>query len=150
MQIKHRITGAVLFECEAEGLRQHVSEALTRIDGAFDVDANGCWLWRYGLTHCGHARISIANKDYFVHRLTCEMAHGLIPDGLFACHSCGVGHCINPAHLYIGTAADNARDAMRHGRTGKGKRHTPERRAKIAAGVRRALADIREQAALQQ
>lgn len=168
-QIKHRFTGAVLFETEAESLPAHVAEAVERIRDAFDVDANGCWLWRHGLTH-GHARITIKAKRYYVHRLLCELANGPIPSDRLACHSCGVSRCINPAHVYVGTEADNSRDAIRHGQTTRGRRLTVEHREKVAAAMRgrikpaavrqriaasvrafhSALRDLREQAALQE
>jgi hypothetical protein len=35
---------------------------------------------------------------------------GRIPGRLQCLHTCNNGWCVNPAHLYLGTAKDNARD----------------------------------------
>ena len=39
-----------------------------------------------------------------------------IKPGYFACHTCDVPPCVNPDHLYEGTATDNNRDTVRRGR----------------------------------
>lgn len=39
-----------------------------------------------------------------------------IPEGLMICHHCDNPQCINPSHLYAGTAKDNFNDAINRGR----------------------------------
>jgi hypothetical protein len=71
-----------------------------------------CWLWqgsRYGSgRRYGH--ISYKRKQWATHRLAWHLARGDIPDGLHVLHKCDVGHCINPAHLFLGTHQDNMTD----------------------------------------
>jgi hypothetical protein len=39
-----------------------------------------------------------------------------IPDGIKACHTCDNPWCVNPTHIFLGTTADNNRDAISKGR----------------------------------
>lgn len=45
-----------------------------------------------------------------------HMEHGDIPHGLYVLHICDNPICVNPKHLYLGSAADNARDRDSRGR----------------------------------
>ena len=71
-----------------------------------------CWLWIAGKDYGGYG--SFQHKR--AHRLSYEMHVGPIPKGMFVCHSCDVPACINPAHLFLGTARDNVRDMIAKGR----------------------------------
>jgi hypothetical protein len=51
------------------------------------------------------------------HRAIYKLFIGDIPKGLMVCHSCDVRNCINPKHLFIGTAKDNTKDMMNKGRS---------------------------------
>lgn len=76
----------------------------------------GCWLWLGPMTTRGYAQVTYQSKTHIVSRLTYELAHGPLASGVFACHRCDTPLCVNPDHLFAGTAKDNIRDMWRKGR----------------------------------
>lgn len=75
-----------------------------------------CWLWNKSCTAAGYGQIWRVDNMFYAHRVSYELTHGPIPDGLDILHSCDNPPCCNPAHLRAGTAADNARDMLDRGR----------------------------------
>ncbi len=79
---------------------------------------SGCWIWQGSKTPKGHGSMWLNGRTRGAHRISWEIANGPIPAGLLVCHDCPGGDnpsCVNPAHLFLGTEQDNARDAMAKG-----------------------------------
>jgi hypothetical protein len=78
------------------------------------IDKRGpdeCWPWLGSrLKRCGHGRININGTVRLAHRVAYELQNGPIPPGLVVRHRCNFAPCCNPAHLELGTQADNMRD----------------------------------------
>lgn len=80
---------------------------------------SGCWLWLGSLTFNGYgkAKDSRFPRELRANRISYLAFSGAIPAGQMVCHSCDVRSCVNPEHLWLGDAADNAHDRDAKGRT---------------------------------
>ncbi len=88
----------------------------SQVDTTAGMD--GCWLWLGERNSKGYGRLKVDGHYIAAHRIAWAEAFGPIPAGLMACHHCDNRPCCNPAHLFIGSAADNLRDAFAKGRRG--------------------------------
>lgn len=69
---------------------------------------DGCWLWTGHVTPEGYGRFSRQRRLVGPHRLSYEMVHGPIPDGMQVDHhhTCPK-NCVNPDHLRLATQKQN-------------------------------------------
>jgi hypothetical protein len=99
--------------------------------------SSGCWEWLgskqskgygvcdprfFGLPHLANARKVNGQYTALAHRVFYAFHVGPIPEGLVVRHICDNPPCVNPAHLEIGTVADNQKDMAERGRSKAGRR----------------------------
>jgi len=76
---------------------------------------NDCWEWTACKIGMGYGRIGTGGhngRSLVTHRVSWELAYGPIPKGQCVLHHCDNPGCVNPAHLWLGTKADNTHDMM--------------------------------------
>jgi len=81
---------------------------------------NECWEWKASKDRKGYGKFGRWRDGRGftagAHRVSYEIAYGDIPTGLFVLHHCDNPCCVNPKHLWLGTARDNIHDMISKGR----------------------------------
>lgn len=87
------------------------------------VSDSGCWEWTGLVGKNGYPSVGYKGKRARgAHRISFMLHKGEIPDGLFVCHTCDNKLCLNPGHLFLGTAKQNSQDMVSKGRANNGVR----------------------------
>lgn len=82
-----------------------------RLLSRIEVTAGECWFYTGTRDKDGYGQIGIGRgRQYRAHRVAYETFVGPISRGAFVCHACDNPPCINPSHLFLGSARENALD----------------------------------------
>jgi hypothetical protein len=106
--------------------QQHIDRFWSHVAKAGPED---CWLWTAAsLGGYGVWSFQLNGEKFTIgaHRLSWMLRFGEIPGGLWVLHNCPGGDnrlCVNPAHLWLGTHADNMADMASKGRAACGDRN---------------------------
>ncbi len=118
-----------------------------------------CWIWIGGKsknkrTGFMYGRVRLGYRHYMAHRVSWSIVNGPVPgedlprrERPCILHKCDVTLCVNPAHLFIGTMADNINDMDSKGRrkVQSGDMHWSKRKPGITArGEKSGLSKLTE------
>jgi hypothetical protein len=103
-----------------KGIYPRPTLAQTLNTNSSTAEDSGCIEWLGPFSPSGYGHVGKRQGDrkitFRTHRLAYELAYGPIPEGLVVRHKCDNPPCINPAHLELGTSAQNNRDRDTRGR----------------------------------
>lgn len=77
---------------------------------------DACWPWQAFKDTTGYGKVGGHGRVWRAHRVAYAFTHGE-PGALSVLHRCDNPSCCNPAHLFLGTQADNMRDMAVKGRS---------------------------------
>ena len=106
--------------------KDHIDDSVCgRFWNKVDVlEPDQCWLWKGALGRKGYGSFNVSRAfgTKIAHRVSYLIANGELDKDLLVCHSCDTPSCVNPNHLWQGTAKQNSEDMVAKGRSCKGSR----------------------------
>lgn len=100
-----------------------------------------CWEWQGAINSHGYGTIREWCKSKGTHVIAYRSTHGDVPQGMYVCHRCDNRKCCNPAHLFLGTNAENIADRDAKRRQARGSRIKRARISEADAAIIRYLTD---------
>ena len=80
-----------------------------------------CWEWTACKSLHGYGQFRLNNQMLKAHRVAYTLSKSEIPSDLIVRHTCDNPACCNPAHLILGTHAENMADMVERKRSNKAK-----------------------------
>lgn len=88
--------------------------------GKIKQNSCGCWIWQGSLSgKYGKSvwKVDNVRKHFLSHRVAYFLYYLQDPKASLVCHRCDTPLCVNPLHLFLGTAKDNSMDMVNKGRS---------------------------------
>lgn len=101
---------------------------IERVKAKCITDANGCWLFQGWKNYSGYGLATYHGRNFNAHRAMYIAHFGVeLETEQYVLHRCDVRNCVNPEHLFIGSAKDNNNDCATKGRHFEGSKEFCDR-----------------------
>jgi len=90
--------------------RRHCSDICRFSEKVDKSSTSPCWIWLGTKNSKGYGSFRVGKKNLKAYRFSYQHYIADIPEGMMVLHSCDNPSCVNPKHLRVGTAQDNADD----------------------------------------
>lgn len=103
---------------ERKSFRSMPSMQESRIQGFWSLTRpkGKCLEWAGKKDPNGYGTFYFSGENYRAHRISFWLANKSDPGAYQVCHSCDNPWCVEPNHLFLGTASDNLKDCVAKGR----------------------------------
>ncbi len=92
----------------------------------------GCWIWTASTIRGGYGQYHVKRWPMKAHRISWMIANKQnVPNGMNVLHNCDTPACVNPDHLFLGTAMDNWLDCVAKNRHMHGDNHWARTRPEL-------------------
>ena len=100
----------------------------------------GCWEWLGYCNRDGYGIFGVSHQSArLAHRLSYACFRRAVPAGCCVLHICDNPKCINPAHLFLGSQAENVADCTAKGRWARSR---PSQRGELNAQAKLKRCDV--------